>query len=86
MITVKKRDGRTEAFIPEKIVVSAVKSGAPPEVARALADRIEKEVRDGVTTREIQRKVLSMLKADDPAWEQNWRLFDSAIKKRSVDV
>jgi len=84
MIMVRKRDGRTEAFIPEKIIVSAVKSGAPPEVARALANRIEKEIRDGVTTREIQLKVLSMLKADNPAWEQNWRLFDTAVKKRSA--
>ncbi|RLF63257.1 MAG: ATPase, partial [Thermoplasmata archaeon] len=29
---VVKKDGREEEFIPEKIVVAAVKSGAKPEV------------------------------------------------------
>jgi hypothetical protein len=34
MIKVTKRDGRVEEFIPEKIVVSAVKTGAPVDLAR----------------------------------------------------
>ena len=83
MVMVTKRDGRTEAFIPEKVIVSAVKAGAPPEVARAVARKIGSEIREGVSTREIQQKVLAMLKADNPAWEQNWRVFDTAVKKRS---
>lgn len=83
MVMVTKRDGRTEAFVPEKVVVSAIKAGAPPEVARAAARKIEKEIREGESTREIQKKVLSMLKADNPLWEQNWRVFDTAVKKRS---
>lgn len=33
MIMVKKPDGRKESFVPEKIVVSAIKSGSPPEYA-----------------------------------------------------
>jgi len=83
MVMVTKRDGRTEAFVPEKVVVSAIKAGAPPEVARAAARKVEKEIREGESTREIQKKVLSRLKADNPLWEQNWRVFDTAVKKRS---
>ena len=41
MIKVKKRDGRKEQFVPEKIVVSAIKSGAPPDFARTIAHDIE---------------------------------------------
>ena len=37
MIMIKKRDGRKEPFIPEKIVVSAMKCGAPPDIARTIA-------------------------------------------------
>ena len=84
MTMIKKRDGRMEAFVPEKIVVSAIKTGAAPEVARVIARNIEKGIKDGITTLEIKGKVLSMLKADNPAWEQNWRLYDTAIKKRSA--
>ena len=84
MVSVKKRDGRMEAFVPEKIVVSAIKTGAAPEVARAIARTIGNSVKDGETTQEIKGKVLSMLKADNPAWEQNWKVFDTAVKKRSA--
>ena len=82
MVAVKKRDGRMEMFVPEKIVVSAIKTGASPEVARAIARNIGKSIKDGETTQEIKGKILSMLKADNPAWEQNWKVFDTAVKKR----
>jgi hypothetical protein len=32
MTMIKKRDGRMEAFVPEKIVVSAIKTGVPPKL------------------------------------------------------
>ncbi|MGB7992210.1 ATP cone domain-containing protein [Methanoregula sp.] len=83
MSTVTKRDGRKEPFIAEKIVVSAVKSGATPEVARMIAHVIEKNATDGVTTRELKGKVLSMLNGKNPEWERNWKVFDTAVKKRS---
>jgi hypothetical protein len=69
MVVVKKRDGRKEQFVPEKIIVSAIKSGAPPDYARTIAQDIEKS-KDGAN-REI-RQVLSMLKSKNPEWERNW--------------
>jgi transcriptional regulator NrdR family protein len=83
MITVKKRDGRKEPFTAEKIVVSAIKSGAPLEVARTIAHGIEHGATDGISTREIKNRVLVMLKAKNPEWERNWMVFDTAVKKRS---
>lgn len=83
MIMVKKRDGRKELFVPEKIVVSAVKSGAPPDVARLIGRDIERTIKEGVTTLEIKAKVLAGLKSNNPEWERNWLVYDTAVKKRS---
>jgi transcriptional repressor NrdR len=84
MIMVKKRDGRKEVFIPEKIVVSAVKTGATPEIARAVSQEIGKGILDGATTQEIKIRVLSLLKAKNAEWERNWMVYDTAVKKRQV--
>jgi transcriptional regulator NrdR family protein len=83
VITVKKRDGRKEPFIAEKIIVSAIKSGASPEYARTMASRIEQNATDGISTRDLKNQVLVMLKAKNPEWEKNWMVFDTAVKKRS---
>jgi transcriptional repressor NrdR len=82
MVMVIKRDGRKEAFIPEKIVVSAAKTGASPDIARAIAHDIGTGAKDGITTRDIRKKVLQELKAENPEWERNWLVFDTAVKKR----
>ncbi len=82
MIMVKKHDGRKEEFVPEKIVVSAIKSGSSPEYARTIAQDIEKSAKDGITTQEIKTRVLSMLKSKNPEFERNWIVYDTAVKKR----
>ena len=82
MVQIKKRDGRKEPFIPEKIIVSAIKSGSPPDYARTIAQDIERNTKDGATTQEIKVKVLSMLKSKNPEWERNWKVYDTAVKKR----
>jgi len=83
MIMIKKQDGRKEPFVREKIIVSAVKSGADPDYARTIAGEIERNVKEGTTTLEIKRKVLAMLKSQNPEWERNWMVYDTAVKKRS---
>lgn len=40
-ITVLKRDGRQEEFVPEKIVVSCIKAEATPDVARKIVKIVE---------------------------------------------
>ena len=80
---IKKRDGRKEPFVPEKIIVSAMKTGANPEYARVIAGEIEKNIKDGATTQDIRGKALAMLKFKNPEWERNWLVYDTAVKKRS---
>jgi len=82
MIMVKKRDGRKEPFVTEKIVVSAIKSGAPVDVARTIALDIEKSATDGIATKDLKKMVLGRLKTKNPEWERNWMVFDTAVKKR----
>jgi transcriptional repressor NrdR len=83
MIMVKKRDGRTEPFVPEKIVASIVKTGAPADYARAIAQDIERTHVDTVTTKDIRKKTLGRLKEKNPEWERNWIVYDTAVKKRA---
>lgn len=83
MVRVKKRDGRSEDFVVEKVVVSMVKSGAPADFAREIAKNIEAEVHEGISTRDIKRRVLEELRKKNPEWEENWLLYDRSVKKRT---
>jgi transcriptional repressor NrdR len=83
MIGVEKRDGRSEDFVVEKVVVSMVKSGAPADVAREIAKNIEAEVHEGISTRDIKRRVLEELRKKNPEWEENWLVYDRSVKKRT---
>lgn len=77
-----KRDGGTEGFIPEKIVVSCLKSGATPDVAREIAKEVESAIPEKVESKEIRRIVLEALEKRNPKWAENWRAYDKAVKGR----
>lgn len=76
-----KKDGRQEEFIPEKIVVSAVKSGAPPELARQIAREIQATQQEIIESKEIRERVLEKLRVANPAYERNWRSYDKGAKR-----
>ncbi len=82
MVKVTKRDGQSEDFITEKVVVSAVKTGAPADVARKIAKDVEAKVYEGISTEEIRRMALEELRRKNPEWEKNWLTYDRAVKKR----
>ena len=84
MIKVTKRDGRVEEFIPEKIVVSAVKTGAPVDLARQIAKEVEKTSNDKTNTNEIKKKVLEELRKKNPEYEKAWLVYDRSVKKRTT--
>ena len=83
MVKIVKRDGRSEDFVVEKVVVSMVKSGVPAGVAREIARNIEADVREGTSTKEIRKRALEALRARNPEWEVNWLTYDRAVKKRA---
>jgi len=78
---VVKRDGRKEPFVKEKIVVSAVKTGAPVTVARDIADKIEQHPKDELKTSWIRQNVLDELKVHNPDWPKRWLNYDKAVKR-----
>ena len=76
-----KRDGSKEGFIREKIVVSAVKTGAPLDVARKIADKIDKNTKDEIKTSWIRKHVLDELELHNPDWPKRWLNYDKGIKR-----
>jgi transcriptional regulator NrdR family protein len=78
-----KRDGRTEEFIPEKIVVSIIKVGAPADLARQIAKDIQSKVKEKISTAEIRRIVLENLRKSKPLLEQDWLIYERVVKKKT---
>ncbi|HHF55754.1 MAG TPA: ATPase [Thermoplasmatales archaeon] len=76
-----KKDGRKEEFIPEKIVVSAIKSGATPEIARNIAKKVEEVDKDEIESKEIREIVLHELGSINPKWRERWISYDKQIKR-----
>lgn len=76
-----KKDGKKEEFIPEKIVVSAIKSGATVDIARNIARKVEKIDKDEIETGEIREIVLHELKSINPDWHEKWLAYDKQIKR-----
>lgn len=73
---VEKRSGEIEPFIREKIVVSCLKSGAPLNVAREIADMVEASPVKTLTTRGIREQVLDELGKSDHTYRRAWIMYD----------
>ncbi|MEF8848211.1 MAG: ATP cone domain-containing protein [Candidatus Thermoplasmatota archaeon] len=78
---VVKKDGREEPFIKEKIVVSAVKSGASVDIAREIADEIEDTEKEKIETKWVRKKVLDRLEYHNPSLPKKWVNYDKNIKR-----
>lgn len=85
MVKIVKRDGKKEEFIPEKIVVSSLKAGATPEVAREIAKKLESQIvkMNEMSSADLRKMILDMLADKNPEWKENWLIYDRAVKKRS---
>jgi transcriptional repressor NrdR len=79
---VTKRDGSSEVFMSEKIVVSAVKAGAPYETARDIASSLSKRTESTMKSSEIRKHVLSELRTRKAtAAADAWEAYDKKHKK-----
>jgi len=76
-----KKDGRKEEFIPEKIVVSAIKSGASVNKAREIAKKVEGIEKEEIETQEIREIVLNELNKINPNLPKKWLAYDEQIKR-----
>jgi len=61
VIRVIKADGSTEDFKPEKIMRTLMRSGVSEETAGKIIDKMTSTLYDGITTKEILKRVKSLL-------------------------
>lgn len=80
---VKRRSGRREPFVKEKIVAAIMKSGGKPETARAVAHAVESDLTKGivVTTAKLRTAVLSKLRQKDARTYRSWLAYDKKNKR-----
>lgn len=89
-IKVKKKDGRIEDFIIEKIVVSILKSGTDIHVARKIAyiilGKILEVNKKIISTKELSKMILKLLKKEDSKAYRNWLFFSKHFKKKKKEI
>ena len=76
-----KKNGAKEPFIKEKIVVSAVKAGAPVKIARDIAKQVEEHPEIEIKTKWIRQYVLNKLKYHNSKWYDQWVNYDEGVKR-----
>jgi transcriptional regulator NrdR family protein len=80
---VRKKSGSTEVFMPEKVVVSAVKCGCPYDTAREIASSLSARKESTIESTEIREYVLSELRSRDAASAADaWEAYDREKKSR----
>ena len=80
---VRRKDGREEDFMSEKIVVAIVKAGGKVELARAVAVEVESALSKSpvVTSQQIRTEVLNRLKTKDMRTYDSWIAYDKENNK-----
>ena len=80
---IKKRDGSLEPYMPEKVVVSAVKSGAPVQTARDIAASLSTRTEPVMKSTDVRTHVLSELRSKGAAKSADtWEAYDRKHKKK----
>ena len=78
---VRKRNGSTETFMSEKVVVSAVKAGASYEMAREIASSLSSRTDSIMESSEIRLYVLSELRSRGASSAaDSWESYDRESK------
>lgn len=89
MVKVIKRNGLEEEFIPEKVVVSVLKTGASVDAARKIAKIVEGRIYESglesIDARELTKWILELLRKFNEDWYRAWIVFDKYIKKRDTE-
>jgi len=79
-----KRDGRVEAFIPEKIAVSCVRAGLKPDVAHAISTEVSKKVYSNIPTNEVRKLVAKCIEKYDKAKAKAYLSYGERVWSRPI--
>ena len=84
--TVTKRDGSKEPFSADKVASSAMKAGAPGDIARKIAEEIRDspDLKEDTTSADIRAAVLVRLQQINLAWDHAWRKHEIEVKHRPL--
>ncbi len=81
---VMKRDGSLETFMPEKVVVSIVKSGVPYEEARSIADSLSRRTDSKLDSSTIREQIHSELRSRGfSSAIEHWNSYDETRRHAS---
>ena len=81
---VKKRDGSLETFMPEKVVVSILKSGVPYDDARSIAEKLSMRSESQMESSAIRDQVHSELRSRGfSSAIEHWTRYDETRRSRS---
>jgi len=86
LMQVRKKSDTLEAFMPEKVVVSILKSGAPYKDARSIADSLSKRSESTISSSEIRDHVHSQLRSmGHNSSVDRWSRYDAEMKSDSSE-
>lgn len=66
MVFVTKADGSKQPFYKDKVIRTCLRMHATQKQARAVADKVEKKIYDGIPTKKILRMIFTFLKEYRP--------------------
>jgi hypothetical protein len=73
-VSIIKASGQTEKFNPQKLIHSLIRSGASDEVAREIADKVEKQITPSFHTKHIYRLARKYLKKYNRATDMRYSI------------
>lgn len=80
MISVTKSHGGTELFSKEKIFRTCMRAGAPRAIAEKISAEAERRAYDKISTREILKIVLSLLKKESQSTAARYNLAQAILR------
>jgi len=81
MIHIKKKDGRSENFLPEKVQFSVLNAGGSVDDAKLVVQKIDGIAYDGITTDEIATQVRELLRNLNPDAARNYEKYYKDFKQ-----
>jgi len=75
-----KASGEKQEFLPEKVKISCLKAGASKSLANEITRKITRQVRNGMTTREIWKLIFRYLSKESPLVTSRFSLREALFR------
>lgn len=75
-----KADGRKQEFSPEKVRRSCLRAGASQKLANEIVQKISRQIRAGMTTRELGRLIFRYLSKHQPSAASRYSLRQALLR------